>query len=75
VTKLPLIDPLDLIKYLSKRGFNVVHVNGSHHVLKSNNRFTTVPFHRGQQIGRGLLLAILEEAGITKEEFLKDWYG
>ncbi|MGQ9469480.1 MAG: type II toxin-antitoxin system HicA family toxin [Nitrososphaerales archaeon] len=40
---------------------------GSHVVLKSGNRRVTVPLHN--ELDRGTLLAILEEAGISKEEF------
>lgn len=73
--KLPLVEPLALIKYLSKKGFSVVHVKGSHHFLKSESRYTTVPMHKGKKIGRGLLLSILAESGITREEFLDEWNG
>lgn len=29
------------------------------------------PFHKGEEIGRGLLTRIVKEAGLTREEFLK----
>jgi predicted RNA binding protein YcfA (HicA-like mRNA interferase family) len=41
-------------------------------VLKSSSgRRVTVPLH--DELDRGTLLAILEAADISKEEFLKEW--
>mgnify|MGYP001612719032 CR=1 FL=1 len=41
-------------------------------VLKNNaGRFTLVPKHGGEDIGRGLLRQILRDANITPEEFLE----
>jgi len=30
-----------------------------------------IPVHSGEKIGRGLLLKIIRQAGMSKEEFLK----
>jgi len=54
-----------LIKALAKVGFKPV-------ILKHDDgRVTVVPIHRGEEIGRGLLLKIIKNAGLTREEFLK----
>lgn len=34
-------------------------------------RTTVVPFHKGEDIGRGLLQEIIKDTKLTKEEFLK----
>ncbi|MCR6693028.1 MAG: type II toxin-antitoxin system HicA family toxin [archaeon YNP-LCB-003-016] len=62
-----------MIKYLTKKGFVVSRQKGSHVVLKSQDgRRVTVPLH--EELDRGTLLEILAEAGISKEEFLREWY-
>jgi predicted RNA binding protein YcfA (HicA-like mRNA interferase family) len=47
----------------------VVRQRGSHIILVKDERVIPVPRHN--QIERGLLLEIIAEAGMTKEEFLK----
>ena len=36
-----------------------------------DGRVTTVPVHKGQDIGRGLLRKILRDAELTREEFIQ----
>lgn len=60
-----------MIKYLSKKGFRVGRQRGSHVVLKSTDRMVTVPLH--DELDRGTLKAILEQAGISREEFIKEF--
>ena len=61
-----------LIRALAKAGFNPARQRGSHVILKHDDgRVTVVPVHRGEEIGRGLLLKIIKDAGLTKENFLK----
>jgi predicted RNA binding protein YcfA (HicA-like mRNA interferase family) len=62
----------EVIKVLSVLGFRVVRRRGSHVVLKHpDGRITVVPVHAGEMIGIGLLLKIIKDAKLTKEEFLK----
>jgi len=61
-----------VIKVLCVLGFKVVRRRGSHVVLKhSDGRITVVPVHAGEKIGIGLLLKIIKDAKLSKEEFLK----
>lgn len=47
-----------------------VRQRGSHIVVESQNgKSLTIPRH--DEVRRGTLLHIIEEAGLTKEEFLK----
>jgi len=60
----------DLLRALSKVGFRPVRQRGSHIVVESaDGKSLTVPRH--DEIRRGTLVAIIEQAGLTKEEFLK----
>lgn len=59
-----------VLKALHKIGFNPVRQTGSHIILEhTDGRHTTIPKH--SEIRRGLLLAILRDINITKEEFLE----
>lgn len=61
-----------IIKLLSILEFRIVRKRGSHVVLKhSDGRITVVPVHAGEQISIGLLLRIIKDAKLSKEEFLK----
>lgn len=72
MSRLPVISSREFIKYLTKKkGFVYVRTTGSHHVYKLNQRLVTVP--ERHEIGKGLLRAILEEAGISREDFIRDW--
>jgi len=55
---------------LSKAGFQVIRVRGSHHFLRhSDGRSTVVPVHSGESIGPGLLLRILRDCDLRREQF------
>lgn len=61
-----------IIKLLSRLGFKIVRKRGSHVVLKHpDGRLTVVPVHAGEEIGKGLLLEIIKDAKLSKEEFLR----
>jgi len=61
-----------VIKVLSVLGFKIVRKHGSHVVLKhTDGRITVVPVHAGEMIGIGLLLKIIKDAKLAREEFLK----
>lgn len=53
----------DLLKLLKKDGWDVVRINGSHHVLQKNGKTTVIPIH-GKDVPTGLLNTILKETGL-----------
>ncbi|MDG7018209.1 MAG: type II toxin-antitoxin system HicA family toxin [Nitrososphaerota archaeon] len=60
----------DVLKALARRGFKPVRQRGSHIIVEDSiGHFATVP--RRDEIKRGTLLSIIEEAGMTREEFLE----
>lgn len=69
MSKLPLLSWREVVKALTKVGFQVARQRGSHLILVKNECIVPVPKH--EQIKKGLLMAIIEEAGLTKEEFQK----
>jgi len=70
--KLPSIKPRILIKLFEKLGYVIDRQKGSHVVLYhvSLKRRLTIPMHI-KDVPNGTLLAIIKQAGLTKEEFIK----
>lgn len=67
----PRLTGREVIKILRKQGFKVSHVRGSHHILRhADGRATTVPVHRGEVIGPGLMSKILRDTDLTLEDCL-----
>lgn len=61
-----------VIRVLEQLGFKKIRQRGSHIFFKHpDGRSTVVPVHRGEEIGRGLLQAIIDDTQLTKEEFFK----
>lgn len=62
----------ELIRVLKLLGFIEVRQSGSHMFYRHpDGRTTVVPNHSGQDIGRGLLMAILNEIEINPDELKK----
>lgn len=53
----------DLLKLLKKNGWQLDRINGSHHILKKDDKTISVPIH-GRDVRSGLLNAILKDAGL-----------
>jgi len=60
--KLPVVSGKNFIKFLTKIGFVLVRINGSHHRLKHpDGRITTIPVHRNDELPKGLFRKIIRE--------------
>lgn len=71
MNKLPILSGRELVKILVKSDFYVHHQTGSHIILKSTRDASiriSIPNHK--VIKRGLLRAIINQAGFTREDFL-----
>ncbi|MDG7012990.1 MAG: type II toxin-antitoxin system HicA family toxin [Nitrososphaerota archaeon] len=69
--RLPIVSGAKAVKALSKVGFVVDHQTGSHMILRQKDephRRVTVPNHR--ELAKGTLRAIINDAGLTVEEFV-----
>ena len=72
MSNLPAVSGKGLLKFLQEQGFTVIRTRGSHHFLRhTDGRVTTVPTHSNESIGTGLLLKILKDCDIDKEDFMK----
>jgi predicted RNA binding protein YcfA (HicA-like mRNA interferase family) len=53
-------------------GFRIARKRGGHVVMKHlDGRITVIPVHAGERIGIGLLLKIIKDVKLSKEEFMK----
>jgi predicted RNA binding protein YcfA (HicA-like mRNA interferase family) len=59
----------EVVKALNRAGYRVVRQRGSHIFVAKDDVVVPVPRH--DEIKRGTLMAIIAEAGMTKEEFLR----
>lgn len=74
MTTFPSVKADRLIKFLNDRGFIESRQKGSHKFFRHpDGRTCTVPFHKGEDLGKGILRKILNDIEVPKEEFLK-WY-
>ncbi|MBI5225114.1 type II toxin-antitoxin system HicA family toxin [Candidatus Micrarchaeota archaeon] len=73
--KLPIISGREMIKLLQKQGFEIVAQKGSHVRLKKITVLevfvTVVPVHGNSDLKTGLLLDILKQTGIERDDFIK----
>lgn len=70
MSKLPRdLKPKKVIRALEKAGFVIDHVAGSHYILLRDHLRTSVPFHK--TVKTGTLKAILNQAGLSVEEFME----
>lgn len=58
-----------LIEALEDDGWALDRIKGSHHIMvKAGRRSIPIPVHGSKDLPRGLIQAILKQAGIDKEK-------
>ena len=73
MSNLPSLRPIDVVRNLRKSGFVFDrHAKGSHEIwYNPRTRYRTVfPNNPGRDVPRGTLRAIIEQAGLTVNEFI-----
>jgi len=72
MVKLILISGKKLCKILERLGFEKIYGKGSHIRFKHHDgRRTVIPVHGNEDLGKGLLLKILRQVDLSKEEYEK----
>ncbi len=70
--KLPVVKAKDVIKIAEKLGFFFSRQRGSHAIYRhSDNRRITVAIHSRQEISTSILMQMIKDIGLTKNEFIK----
>jgi len=60
----------EFCKILEKLGFVKIYGKGSHVRFKhADGRRTVVPVHGNEELGRGLLKMILNQVGLSRDEY------
>ena len=70
MTRLPVLSGNEFVAAMKRVGFSLDRIEGSHMILVGpTGRRLSVPRHR--ELGRGLLRALIRDAGLTREEFVR----
>ncbi|MEK7175510.1 MAG: type II toxin-antitoxin system HicA family toxin [Patescibacteria group bacterium] len=71
--KIPSLNARKIIRALKKAGFVEDRQKGSHLILISikTGARTVIPIHAGRTIKKPLVIAIIHDAGLSLEEFIK----
>jgi predicted RNA binding protein YcfA (HicA-like mRNA interferase family) len=73
MARTPRLKGKELIRLLEQKGFVVQRIRGSHHSLRHpDGRYTVVPVHAGETIGPGLLLKILKDVDLKKQDLTEE---
>jgi len=71
-SKLPIVKVKELEKILFYLGFEIKRQKGSHIFYRHpDGRYTTLPHHGNQDLGRSLIRQILREIEISPERFIE----
>jgi predicted RNA binding protein YcfA (HicA-like mRNA interferase family) len=71
LTRLHPVRARDVILFLASLGFAQIRQKGSHKFFRhSDGRTATIPDHRGEDLGRGILAKVLRDAETRIEDFL-----
>jgi predicted RNA binding protein YcfA (HicA-like mRNA interferase family) len=72
MSPLPSLKPRQVVAALERAGFVVIRIIGGHYQLfnERTRRHTTVPYH-ARDLPRGTVAAILRQAGLARDDFLK----
>jgi predicted RNA binding protein YcfA (HicA-like mRNA interferase family) len=74
--RMPTVTSALMIEFLKSMGFRQSRQKGSHKFFRHpDGRTATVPFHKGEDIGRGLTEKILKDADVTRDDFLAWRHG
>ena len=69
--KLPVFSGPELVKLALERGFVIERQKGSHVILSKGAKLTTIPVHGQRPVKTGLVLRILKDLEVTREELFK----
>jgi len=70
--KLPRVTANEMIKIVEKMGFHFTRQSGSHKIYKNNEgKRVTIAYHTGKILHPKIIKSILNDVGISVDEFKK----
>ena len=70
MARLPVVSGIEFVQAMEQIGYRWDRTEGSHMILVHSERNRlSVPNHR--ELGRGLLRALIRDAGLTRDNFFK----
>ena len=72
--ELPALRAREVVRALEKAGFSRWRLKGSHLTMfrEADRRALTIPIHFSKAVPKGTLRAIIKQAGLSPEEFLRN---
>ena len=73
MSRMPQVTARELARFLKSQGFTEDRQSGSHLTLWHEERkvSATIPVHTGCDIGRGLAVRILKDAGFSVDDYIR----
>lgn len=73
MVKLPVLSGLEVVKALSKIGFEHVRTRGSHAIMNKQTEFgkITVPVPLHHELAKGTLKSILRQTNLSVDDLVK----
>ncbi|MCL5997352.1 MAG: type II toxin-antitoxin system HicA family toxin [Chloroflexi bacterium] len=70
-SRLPRVTAGEVIRVLERLDFTLSRSSGSHRIYKNKaNRRVTVPYHAGKTLHPKVLTNILDDAGLSVDDFI-----
>jgi predicted RNA binding protein YcfA (HicA-like mRNA interferase family) len=70
--RLPTIPARRIMRFLESLGFVEIRVRSSHHFFRHpDGRTALVPVHKGEDLGRGLVQKILNDADTDRDTLMR----
>ena len=54
----------EIAKQLEQNGWQLIRINGSHHIYQKGNQTIVVPIHSNKDLPKGLENRIMKDAGL-----------
>jgi predicted RNA binding protein YcfA (HicA-like mRNA interferase family) len=72
MARLGVYSGTQVVQVFKKAGWSVARQRGSHIVMEKTGHKPTlsIPIHKGKDVKRGTLHALVKDAGMTVEEFI-----
>ena len=72
MSKLPVVTARDVIRIVERLGFGFDRQKGSHavYIRTSDRRRVVIPVHNGRDLKPGTLRGLLDDIGLSVEEFV-----